>query len=128
MLHFESQPTVTSAPESAGVHVSFSKRGGVATMELSGELDMAAEPRFDDEVRAALAKAVEHLVIDLRAIDFIDSSGLLMLLKVDALSRQDGFRLWVVHDPANQPAAKVLKLTGLDKTLPLVDRPPDLPG
>ena len=106
------------------MHVSHDTRTSTATIELLGEFDMAAEQLFESEVRAALASDAKHLVIDLRALGFMDSTGLLMLLKLDELSRQDGFRLWVVNDGANA-AAKVMSVTGLDRVQPGVARPPD---
>jgi len=113
--------------DAARIKVSVSMRGNVATMELSGELDMASKGKLDAEIRAVLASDCEHVVLDLRGLGFMDSTGLRLLLQLDARSREDGFRLWIVSSEKD-PIHKVLRLTGADKFLPLVYEPPELPG
>jgi anti-sigma B factor antagonist len=117
---------VANLIEAAHIRLSLSEHHKIATLELSGEFDIAVEDEFEARVARALENHIDHLIIDLRALDFMDSTGLLMLLRIDALSRQDGFRLWIVNDAENR-AGRVLHLTGLDKVLPLVDREPYLP-
>jgi anti-sigma B factor antagonist len=74
-----------------GAHVS--DRGTVATLEVSGELGMASSERFDAYLRQLLSGAPDHVVIDLRGLSFIDSSGLQLLVRAHDLSQRDGFRL-----------------------------------
>ena len=61
-------------------------------------LDAAAAREFKIESAAAWRPAVEHLVIDLGAVDFLDSSGIGALLSVHK-------RL-----PAEKPGAKLINV------------------
>jgi anti-sigma B factor antagonist len=107
--------------------MSLSNRGSVVTIELGGELDVAAEEDFGSHISTAVSGECDHLVVDLRALEFIDSTGIRLLLEVHALSVQDGFRLWVVGSERDT-VKKVFRITGVDKTLPLVGSPPELPS
>ena len=117
---------LAGAQSSAGmqINVRLLGHGVIAAVELSGELDMAGEDAFESETRAALASGAKHLVVDLRALGFMDSTGLKLLVKLNARSHREGFLLSIVSDQENE-VAHVLRLTGLDKILPLVEQPPD---
>jgi anti-sigma B factor antagonist len=94
---------------------------------LAGEFDVAAEEEFESHVGAALSSGCDHVVVDLRALEFIDSTGIRLLLDVHALSSQDGVRLWIVESQRDA-VKKVFRITGVDKALPVVESPPELPG
>jgi anti-sigma B factor antagonist len=92
----------------------------VATVVVSGELDLATAPRLS-------AAVAEHgdaklLVLDMTATTFIDSTGVRALLHADRRSLGSGSRLVVVA--GDGAVRKVLELCGLDGRLTLVsDRP-----
>ena len=86
---------------------------------LDGEFDLASEERFREERARLLAReGTRTLMLDLRGLDFIDSTGLRMLVETDALARRDGFDLAVVCGEGQ--VRMVLKVSGLDGVLPLV--------
>jgi len=79
------------------------------------------EIRLDDTL---IADGVRHLVLDLRELEFIDSTGLRSVYRVDQLARQDGFNAAVVRGaPAVQ---RLFDLTGLADQLVFVDSPESL--
>ena len=85
-------------------------------IELLGEFDLSCEDRFGaavDTVRSG------RLVLDLRGLTFIDSTGLRMILRTCQRSHQDGFTLEIVGGRGQ--VAKVLRIAGLDGVLPMVD-------
>jgi anti-sigma B factor antagonist len=90
-----------------------------ATIWLTGEFDLACEERFLEELGSTLDSLTETLVIDLRGLKFIDSTGLRMLLQIDSASKNDGFDFVVLC--GNGAVRRVFKETGLDERLPLVD-------
>jgi anti-anti-sigma factor len=95
---------------------------GRTTLLLSGEFDASCVLRFERLVRAAVEDPLPFLVIDLREVTFIDSTGLALLLRTEAASRQDGFELQIVKSPT--PAVRsALEASGLERVLPFVDRP-----
>jgi len=94
-----------------------------AVVELQGELDLATV----DEVREALQKLVttkRSVILDLRDLGFIDSSGLRLILETDALARQDGFNFALVRGPST--VQRLFALTGMEDHLVFVDAPEDL--
>jgi anti-anti-sigma factor len=85
-------------------------------VELTGELDIAASGHARDALHELVAAGFEHLVIDLRALTFIDASGLQLLLEFHAASRRDGWRLSLIQGP---PAVRRLfELTATLDALP----------
>jgi ABC-type transporter Mla MlaB component len=64
-----------------------------------GELDLAGVPAFDYELRRAEAHAT-LVVVDLRELEFIDTSGACLLLEADRRVRGAGGRLLVVRGRA----------------------------
>ena len=62
--------------------------------------------------------SVGRLMLDLRELSFIDSTGLHLLVALDARSRQDGFQLTLLAPRA--PADRAIRVCGLDRVLPFV--------
>jgi anti-anti-sigma factor len=96
---------------------------GTALLTAGGQLDLTCGDRFIACLREARDAEPERLVVDLREVTFIDSTGLSLLLKSDGLARQNQFELVIVRSPTEIVQA-VLEATGVDKFLPLVDDPP----
>jgi anti-anti-sigma factor len=95
---------------------------GRTTLLLSGEFDASCVLRFERLVRAAMDDPLPFLVIDLQDVTFIDSTGLALLLRTEAASRQDGFELEIVRSPA--PAVRsALEASGIERVLPFVEHP-----
>jgi anti-sigma B factor antagonist len=94
-------------------------------ISLSGELDLANSATVETELDAILADDECELVIDMRELEFIDSTGIALL--VATLGRDDPERPRVRFVPSTSSAvARVLDLTGLGERLPLAESLPDL--
>jgi anti-sigma B factor antagonist len=96
-----------------------SDRSGGAHVELSGELDIASAPKLEDEVRRLEAAGSKLIIIDLRGLEFMDSSGLRALLAADTRARDRGARLVIVR--GDDRIQRVLRITRLDERLEIVD-------
>jgi anti-sigma B factor antagonist len=57
-----------------------------------------------------------RLVLDLRGLSFIDSSGLHLLVALDERAQRDGFQLMLLAPAA--PIDRAIQLSGLDQILP----------
>jgi|SRR5688500_11057171 anti-sigma B factor antagonist len=81
---------------------------------LSGELDLYSCPEFKDELLRVIAERARHVVIDLAATTFIDSTALGVLLRGVQRLRQtsDGDLSVACSDPN---ICKVFEVTGLDR-------------
>jgi anti-sigma B factor antagonist len=102
--------------------------GRAAVVTLGGELDVVCADTFKRRFAEATEDEPENVVIDLRDLTFVDSIGLALLLRVNEMSHDRRFALWIVSAPED-PVQKIFRLTGTNTILPLVDEPPDFgPG
>jgi anti-anti-sigma factor len=93
--------------------------GDRLVIALAGELDMHSAERVAVELRRAEATDARRIVLDLSRLDFMDSSGLRVIVRADARSRADGDRLELIPGPA--PVQRVFELTNLLDHLPFAD-------
>jgi anti-sigma B factor antagonist len=98
--------------------VSLDVHDSVTVMRLSGEFDLAGKDQFDRAVEQLPEKPGEVL-LDLRGLEFIDSTGLRSIVELWHRSQAAGYALAVVAVP--EPVGRLFKLTGLDEILPVVD-------
>lgn len=95
------------------------KRGDTHVISLCGELDLANASTAEAELQASLDGADSQVVVDMRELEFIDSTGIALL--VATLGHNDG-EARVRFVPSTSPAvARVLELTGLAERLPLAE-------
>jgi anti-sigma B factor antagonist len=91
--------------------------GQRTVVAASGDIDLVTAQRLEEAADAALDKGTRDLWIDLSDVDFIDSTGIHVLLQVrgraTALNRQ-----LAVICPVG-PIRRAFGLTGLDEALPL---------
>jgi anti-anti-sigma factor len=97
-------------------------RGLAAIVRLSGTLDLHGAPDFDGEIDRLLRGSTREIIVDLRQIEFMDSIALRSLVRAHRKALRAGVPLWVVR--GGPPVAQVLRMTGLDMTLPLIDELP----
>jgi anti-sigma B factor antagonist len=64
-----------------------------------GELDLATAPIVDAQLSELVAAGFKSVVLDLRKLRFLDSTGLRLLLEWDAKSRAAGVDMRVVPGP-----------------------------
>ena len=94
--------------------------GHEAVVTVSGDLDLATVPRLDAELGGVLAvdgdaPSPERVVVDLSAVDFVDSSGLTALIKANRRAKEDGLA-FVLRAPSDR-VMRTLKLTQLETVL-----------
>jgi len=107
-----------------GVEVRDGEQGIV--IGVSGELDLASSPELERELERTTASGAELLIIDLRKLEFMDSTGLSVLVRAHQKATQSGKRLAIVKGP--QQVQRLLSLTGVAERLTVVDAPEDLLG
>ncbi len=98
--------------------------GRITTLTLSGELDLLSSPALEQELERAHASDCDVILLDLRELEFMDSTGLHVL--VDAHQReQDAGRSLVLTKPSEQ-VQRLLDLTGVAELIRIVDSPAQL--
>jgi anti-anti-sigma factor len=105
-----------------GFSIAEQERGGRAVVVPRGELDLATAPRLDEVVHAHLG-AGHDVVVDLRELDFMDSTGLRVLVAAHARARTDGTRFAITRPKEGGAVARILTIAGIDTELEFVDEP-----
>jgi anti-sigma B factor antagonist len=97
---------------------------GRTVLAVSGEIDIATV----DEVAAAIRDELVRgpLLLNLRELSFIDSSGLRMLIDLLRASEQNGWSL-TIGSELHGNVERLLKMAGILDMLPFDGGPPQMP-
>ncbi len=93
--------------------------GSIHVLSVSGELDLGTAPQLEQPLEAALASEGGGVLIDLSACEFIDSTGIALLVRawqrLDGSSENGGgsFALCGLNDQVR----RLLELSGLASSL-----------
>ena len=104
--------------------VTVHNESGATVVSLSGELDIAAAPTLEERLEIIFADGPPQLVVDLRLLEFIDSTGLSVLVKAHQRAREAGHEFALVK--GGPQVQRLLGLTGLADRLTVVDSPDEL--
>jgi anti-anti-sigma factor len=95
--------------------VQLDRRNGVARLALRGELDQATAPILDGQLSLADGDGVSAVLLDLRELTFMDSTGLRAVIRAHSNTREKGLRLAIVG--ASDAVRKVFQITRTDHIL-----------
>ena len=90
-------------------------------IRVTGELDLASSPALENELGQGAASGAALVIVDLRGLEFMDSTGLSVLVRAHQRATESGQRFAVVRGP--QQVQRLLSLTGVADRLTLVDSP-----
>jgi anti-sigma B factor antagonist len=93
----------------------------VTLLVASGDIDMTAAREFGRRLESALRGSDGDVVLDLRAVEHLDSTALRGLLAARRLAEARDADMVLIC--ARAPVLRVLKVTGLDELFPIF---PDL--
>lgn len=105
------------------VEVTERKDGG-ATLRLSGELDLSTIEQLERAVASSVDGRPELVVLDLRKLVFLDSTGLRLMLQLHSRLAGVGGRLVLVEGPRR--VHRVFELTGALEELEIVRDPAEI--
>jgi anti-sigma B factor antagonist len=86
-------------------------------IEVGGEIDVYTAPRLREAIVAAIDTGHSRLVIDVEKVEFLDSTGLGVLVGALKKVRADGGTLDIVC--TQERILKIFDITGLDKVFGL---------
>ena len=91
----------------------------VYVVRVAGEVDMSHEEELRGELRKALAADAKGIVVDLTECEFIDSSGVrVLLLGREAQHPEDGTERLAVAASSEQ-ILRILSVMGVDRVIPI---------
>ncbi|MDR3364899.1 MAG: STAS domain-containing protein [Clostridiales Family XIII bacterium] len=88
---------------------------GAWEFKLVGEVDISNAHYFKNRLEAALAEKKQNILIDLADLNYIDSTGLGVIIGAYGTIKKDGFGIKVTGPKDN--VKKLLGISGLDKIL-----------
>jgi anti-sigma B factor antagonist len=92
-----------------------------ARLQLEGDVDLASAPEIEARLRRLEEDLPPVLLVDLRAVTFLDSTGLRLIISAERRARKDERRLILVR--GRESVDRVFRLTLLDHRLEFVDDP-----
>lgn len=113
----------SSSPEPFSVEVA--EQAGALLVRPRGELDLAGAP----EVEALLGPPLRdgrHVVLDLRGLEFLDSSGIRAIVQAHNEAQENGppARFSIVRPERTTEVWRILEVSGVGETLDVLDVPP----
>ncbi len=107
----------------AEFQVEVRREGSAAVIAISGELDLASGPRLEQEL-AALNSDITLVVVDLRQLEFMDSTGLSIIVRAHQRLAEHDCELSLVR--GSPQVQRLLDLTGVAERVRLVQAPEEL--
>jgi len=98
--------------------------GRMISLALSGELDMLSAPVLEQALDRLAGVDADLVVIDLRTLEFMDSTGLHRLVRAQQEALQAGRRFALIR--GTEQVQRVLDLSGVSESLTIVDSPDEL--
>ncbi len=111
--------TIPPEEETIDIHLDARREGRWTVLEVKGEVDLFTAPKLKERAIDVIDEGTTALALDLRGVDFMDSTGLGVLIgTLRRLSERDGQLLLVAPQPA---VLRVLTVTGLHKVFAIRD-------
>jgi anti-sigma B factor antagonist len=102
------------------------EQGAGTVVALSGELDLASSPALEEALERVFGSDHQVVVVDLRNLEFMDSTGLSIVVKAHQTVEDRDLRLYVVNGPPQ--VQRLLSLTGVADRVSLIGAPEDVLG
>jgi anti-sigma B factor antagonist len=101
------------------VDLSLSTRseGGRTVVEVTGEIDVYTAPKLREQLADLVDAGRNDIVVDMRGVDFLDSTGLGVLVGGLKRIRQNDGSMHLVC--TQERILKIFRITGLTKVFPI---------
>jgi anti-sigma B factor antagonist len=97
------------------------RNGEAAWVRPAGDLDLDTAHRVEAALAELRDEGCSDLVLDLRELTFMDSTGLRLVIRWHTAAQDNGFSFAVVPGP--EVVQRVFRLTGMDAHLTLAEPP-----
>lgn len=93
------------------------RQGDVCVLSLDGEVDVYTSPTLKERLVETVDDGCFNILVDMRDVGFIDSSGLGVLVSGLRRVKENGGTMRLVCTKEN--ILKIFRITGLDKVFPI---------
>lgn len=100
-----------------------SERADGVHVQLTGELDISSSSGVESRLLELEQGAPVQLILDLRRVSFIDSTGLSMIINADGRAKKAGRRFTIVSGEG--VPLRILRTVGLEERLDVLSEPPE---
>jgi anti-sigma B factor antagonist len=100
--------------------VTFERANGVLVARLTGELDMSNAEDIGSAVLEATSNDAVGVILDLSAVEYLDSAGIYVVFGMRSRLRARGQSLRL-NVPVGSPVAGALRLAGVQRHIDVVD-------
>jgi anti-sigma B factor antagonist len=104
--------------------IDVSREGKRVVLRLDGELDLASVPLLESEVELAMLDDTATIVLDLRGLEFLDSTGLRTILLLDKRSSERGQTFALVR--GSEQVQRLMSMTRVDEHLKIIATPEEI--
>jgi anti-sigma B factor antagonist len=119
-----SQPIANTLSGVRSFSIETGSLGQASLVSLNGDLDLSTAKRAEQAIEEAEQASPPMLVIDLRGLSFMDSTGLRVVVSADKRATKANRRLVIIQGPA--AVRRVFEITRLDERLEIVDTPEEI--
>ena len=92
------------------------EREGITILDLNGRITMGEEvTKFREAIQDLARAANPKLIIDMRQVDYIDSTGLGLMIRTKKFAAREGLSIW--FERAQENVRNVVRLSKLDDYL-----------
>jgi anti-sigma B factor antagonist len=102
------------------------RRGRTARVSVRGALDMASVPSLQEVLDGQIDAGIARLVVDLGDLDFMDSTGISLALRLSRRGRQTGFEVAFIPGPPR--VQRIFELSQIASLLTFCDAAQDSAG
>jgi anti-sigma B factor antagonist len=105
----------------SGFRVVVTTKGEASVVSVVGELDLASSPALEAELERVSANGASPIIVDLSQLEFMDSTGLSVLVRAHQRAEENGRRFGLIN--GSQQVQRLLNLTGVAERLSLSEAP-----
>lgn len=115
------EPTLSTAPaaEIDALSCRLVPERAIVRVVPAGTLDLATVEVLEEQMREAVDAGFHDVILDLSELEFMDSTGLRLVLRWDAAARSDGINFAVA--PGSPRIQRLFELTGTAGHVPFVE-------
>ena len=95
------------------------RENNASVIALRGEIDVYTAPLLRQKIVDLVDEGALNIVVDMERVDFLDSTGLSLLINVDRRLRSEGRRLTVVSGTG--APHRILEISGLGSHIEIVE-------
>jgi anti-sigma B factor antagonist len=104
--------------------IDVNREGERVVLRLDGDLDLASVPLLESEVELAMLDDKATIVLDLRGLEFLDSTGLRTILLLDKRSSERGQTFALVR--GSEQVQRLMSMTRVDEHLKIIATPEEI--